>query len=296
MSGVSVVIPALNAAGSIAQTLTALRGQAGAPPFETIVVDNGSADETACIAEHFGVKVVHEPLRGPAAARNRGLAEAAGAIVLHLDADTVPTRRWVAELAQAFDDPRVIIAAGNTMCYPPKTAAERYAQAVGLYDARIASTREAFPFAPSLNLAVRANAARAAGGWNPKLLTGEDVDFSHRIIRLFGTSIHYCARAALYHHARADDMSLRRQARGYGAGAADLYRMYPDELTWDARKSLHVLGLVARRAAIAIGAQCGARFGKTERQRAEFLCYQAMWTRNFWLGFALRRWQVRGNA
>lgn len=296
MSTVSVVIPAFNAAATLGQTLTALRAQSGAPPFETIVVDNGSADETPALAARFGARVLFESTRGPAAARNRGLSAASRDIVLHLDADTVPSRRWVAEMTGAFADPSVVIAAGNTICYPPKTGAERYVQRVGLYDAQLASQRNPFPFAPSLNLAVRAEAARAAGGWNAALLTGEDVDFSHRILNAFDTRVHYCARAVLYHHARADDDALRRQARSYGAGVADLYRLYPREVAWDARKTLRVLAVVAGRSIVPPLALAGAAFGALDRSRAEFLKYQALWTRNFWLGFARRAWSAKGVA
>jgi glycosyltransferase involved in cell wall biosynthesis len=294
MSKLSVVIPALNAAATIRDTLNALRAQAGAPPFEIIVVDNGSVDDTPAIAEEFGVLLLREKTRGPAAARNCGLQTASGDIVLHLDADTVPSRRWVAELARAFDDPHVVIAAGNTMCYPPQTGAERFAQAMGLYDAERASSREPFPFAPSLNLAVRADAARRAGGWNTQLLTGEDVDFSYRMLRTFNTRIHYCERAVLYHHARADDDALRLQARSYGAGAADLYLLYPQEVKWDVRKTLHVVGLVAARTMLSFAARAGGTVGMVDSARMEFLAYQAMWTRNFWLGFAKRKLQTRG--
>ncbi len=296
MNDVSVIIPAFNAAATIRQTLTALRAQAGAPPFETIVVDNASTDETAVVARELGATVLYEALRGPAAARNCGLRAASGSIVLHLDADTVPSRRWVAEMARAFDDPHTVIAAGNTMCYPPKTGAERYVQAIGLYDAQLASQRKPFPFAPSLNVAVRADAACAVGGWNNSLLTGEDVDFSHRLLRAFDTDVRYCARAVLYHHARADDDALRRQARSYGAGVADLYRMYPQEVAWDARKTLRVLTVIAGRSVVSPMARAAAAVGALDRKRAEFLTYQSLWTRNFWLGFAQRAWSVKGGA
>lgn len=296
MSSVSVVIPALDAAATIRETLHALASQAGAPPFEVIVVDNGSRDDTVRISEEFGARVLHEALRGPAAARNRGLQAASGDVILHLDADTVPSRKWVAELVRAFDNPGVIIAAGNTMCYPPKTAAERYVQAIGLYDAQLACNRDPFPFAPSLNLAVRAGAARRAGGWNTDLRTGEDVDFSHRILRAFDTKIRYCSRAILYHHARADDEAFCRQARSYGEGVADLYRLYPREVAWNARKALHVAYILALRSAAPVFARIGMAIGATDPARAEFLAYQSLWSRHFWYGFAQRKLQTRGGA
>lgn len=296
MSRVSVVIPALNAQSSIGETLKALRTQQGLKDFELIVADNGSTDATPQIARTYGATVVREQTRGPAAARNAGLRAASGDIVAHLDADTVPSRRWLAELVQPFDDPATVLAAGRTICYPPKTAAERYVQQIGLYDASLAVKRTPFPFAPSLNLAVRRREAFAAGGWNERLITGEDVDFSHRVTKAFDTTVRYCERAVLYHHARADDEALVRQARSYGAGVADLYRMYPDEIAWNAHKAIHLAGVLATRAFYPAAARIGKRLRLIDDARGEFMHYHWLWTRNFWLGFARRRYAGGGHG
>jgi glycosyltransferase involved in cell wall biosynthesis len=236
MMPVSVVIPAYNAADTIAGTLRALQAQVDAPPFDVIVVDNASTDDTARVARDCGATVLQELVRGPAAARNCGLYHATGSIVAHLDADTVPSRRWLAEICAPFAFGEVLVA-GNTLCYPPQTAAERYAQSIGLYSAQRTIARQEFPFAPSLNMAVRRESALAIGGWNTQLKTCEDVDFSHRLLKRGAKRIYYCEKAVIYHRARCDLQSLRRQASGYGEGAAELYRLYPDEVRWDARKT-----------------------------------------------------------
>lgn len=284
---ISVVIPALNAAATIGETLKGLQSQTGAGDFEIIVADNGSSDDTAKIARECGAWVVHEPVRGPAAARNRGLHHARGEIIAHLDADTVPSRRWLSEICEPILA-GAVISAGHSICYPPRTPAERYAQAVGLNDAELAVSRTPFPFAPSLNLAVRRDAALAVGGWNVDLITGEDVDFSHRILQKYGGSIAYCKRAIIYHHARSDAAALRRQARSYGAGVADLYRLYPGEVEWNARKALHLTGVLLARAAAPAAASIGRAFGVVDAARAEFTAYHWLWTSNFWMGFAGR--------
>uniref|UniRef100_A0A7C2K0C5 Glycosyltransferase family 2 protein n=1 Tax=Schlesneria paludicola TaxID=360056 RepID=A0A7C2K0C5_9PLAN len=88
---VTVVIPALNEARSIALVLADL------PPVgRVIVVDNGSTDRTAIVATQFNAHVVDEPCRGYGAACLRGLAEIAvltqqgqpaPEIVVFIDAD-----------------------------------------------------------------------------------------------------------------------------------------------------------------------------------------------------------------
>jgi len=86
---VSVLIPAYNAAGTIAETLDSVRRQTY-PNIETIVVDDGSTDETAAVlARHRHVRVVTTTHRGLAAARNTALALARGEYLALLDADDI---------------------------------------------------------------------------------------------------------------------------------------------------------------------------------------------------------------
>lgn len=66
-------------------------------PFEVIVIDDGSEDETAMIASAYAFVTVirSEASEGPGAARNRGAAVARGAVLAFTDADCIPTSRWL---------------------------------------------------------------------------------------------------------------------------------------------------------------------------------------------------------
>lgn len=85
---VSVVIPAYNAAKTIGATIESVLAQT-LPATEIIVVDDGSSDDTATVAEGYGpaVKVVRKPNGGPASARNLGVRRAMGEWIALLDAD-----------------------------------------------------------------------------------------------------------------------------------------------------------------------------------------------------------------
>jgi glycosyltransferase involved in cell wall biosynthesis len=91
---ISVVIPCYNGARFIRETLESVRAQTR-PVLEVIVVDDGSTDDSAAIAESFGplVRVIRQPNQGESVARNRGIDEAKGDWIAFLDADDL----WLPE-------------------------------------------------------------------------------------------------------------------------------------------------------------------------------------------------------
>jgi glycosyltransferase involved in cell wall biosynthesis len=89
------VIPVLDDAELLECCLRALAGQT-VSPAEVIVVDNGSTDATAQVAQRFGARLLREPVRGIAAAASRGYDAARSEFIARIDADSVPGRTWVA--------------------------------------------------------------------------------------------------------------------------------------------------------------------------------------------------------
>ena len=105
MPRASIVIPTWNQAGLLAATLRSLRFQTFRD-FETIVVDNGSADGTAAMLERDFPEARVVPLpenRGFAAATNAGLRGAAGEILVCLNNDVECEPDWLAALVGALD-------------------------------------------------------------------------------------------------------------------------------------------------------------------------------------------------
>ena len=107
---ISVVIPARDAAGTIAEQLAALAGQEYVGDWEVIVADNGSTDQTRGIVEDWrarvpGLRVVDASARpGPSFARNRGAADATGDLLVFCDADDAVAPGWLAAVARAAVD------------------------------------------------------------------------------------------------------------------------------------------------------------------------------------------------
>jgi GT2 family glycosyltransferase len=105
---ISVVIPACNAEQHLTQSLAALAVNR-AIPFEVIVVDDGSKDNTRTVAESFHVKVMSTGSRmGPAFARNMGASAATGDVILFLDADVCVHTDTLARIRKSFEaDPEL---------------------------------------------------------------------------------------------------------------------------------------------------------------------------------------------
>jgi glycosyltransferase involved in cell wall biosynthesis len=106
---VSVVIPCLNEAESIARCVMAALGaiERAAIAGEVIVVDNGSTDASYELAESAGARVVHEPRRGYGSAYLAGFAAARGEYIVMADADLTydfqEIPRFLAELQDGAD-------------------------------------------------------------------------------------------------------------------------------------------------------------------------------------------------
>lgn len=95
---VSVVVPCYNGARFIDQLMATLADQTFRD-FETIIVDDGSGEETRTKLESLGsaARVIHQANQGPGAARNTGIAAARAEIVLALDCDDQLEPSYLAE-------------------------------------------------------------------------------------------------------------------------------------------------------------------------------------------------------
>jgi glycosyltransferase involved in cell wall biosynthesis len=109
---VSIVIPVYNEEDTLAACLEAIAVQT-VEPFEVIVVDNNSSDNTVAIAARYSfVKLLSEPRQGVVHARNRGFNAAKGEIIGRIDADTMLAPNWVAQVQRVFTDETIAAASG----------------------------------------------------------------------------------------------------------------------------------------------------------------------------------------
>lgn len=178
----TVIVPCHNAAKTLRRCLEAVRSQHRSPG-QVVVVDDASDDDTASIAEGSGCTVIRvAPNRGPAAARNRGAAEAAGEVLFFLDADIELRPDALARAAAVLDeDPDIGLVQGVYDAEPmiDDGPVERYKT---LFEhhwrTRAAGRGGATLFALT---AIRTEVFKAAGGFDEALRSGEDVDLGSRL-------------------------------------------------------------------------------------------------------------------
>ena len=105
---VTAVMPAYHAAAFVGEAVASLLQQT-VPPREVIVVDDGSPDDTAAVAERAGARVIRQANGGPAAARNTGIRAAATEWIALLDADDLARPTRLATQQQHFGDPAIAV-------------------------------------------------------------------------------------------------------------------------------------------------------------------------------------------
>jgi cellulose synthase/poly-beta-1,6-N-acetylglucosamine synthase-like glycosyltransferase len=154
---VTIVIPVYNEAAHLGACLEAIAVQA-VTPYEVIVVDNNSTDNTAAIARSYGfVTLLSEKRQGVVHARNRGFDAAAGDIIGRIDADTLLPPDWVAQLQGIFQDESVSAVSGAPHYYDFALAG--LADAIDLYlRLRLARRLKDTNFLWGANMAIRRSA------------------------------------------------------------------------------------------------------------------------------------------
>ena len=113
---ISVIVPAYNAASTLAAALESIFAQ-NHQPLEVLVIDDGSNDGEAIadiVARFSGVTCIRQENRGAAAARNRGLELARGEFIAFLDADDLwPTGKLAAQSERLLAEPSLDVVQGR---------------------------------------------------------------------------------------------------------------------------------------------------------------------------------------
>lgn len=230
LEDVTVVVPVRDDPAGLERLLAGLERS-----VPVIVSDDGSADAAAVAAtaaRHDATLVTRPGVggRGPAAARNAGLAEVTTGAVAFVDADATVTPEALAVLAGHLADPAVAAAAPRVRSRIDEPGLLAFYESVhspldlGPEPSPVGPDRRV-RYVPAAVLMVRTAAARAVGGFDAALTWGEDVDFIWRLAAA-GHVVRYDPAAVAWHRPRPNWAAWFEQRRRYGASAPELARRH----------------------------------------------------------------------
>jgi len=223
---VSVIIPTYNGGSTLGEQLAALQAQRYTGPWELIVVDNRSTDNTAEVVARYSAALPQLRLvaalerQGRAYAVNVGVRAAHGALLLFCDSDDVAAPGWLTAMAEALRQHAFVAGAMDLeRLNPPNTLRP---------DPRSGTRHKALgflPYAVGANMGLTRAAFEAVGGCEERSAKCEDVDLSWRL-QLAGYQLADAPEAVIAYRARADLGGAFRQIAAYAAAHVWLYRRF----------------------------------------------------------------------
>jgi len=203
---VSVIIPSYQCAAYLGRALASVAAQTQAP-LETIVVDDGSTDDTEAVARGAGagVRYLRQDHAGLSTARNRGVTEARGRFLAFLDADDV----WLPsklerQMARLREEPGLDGTFGHVEEFHSEDLTPEQRRGV-----RIRPGRHPGPLAATL--LIRREAFQRVGAFRPAFRVGEFVDWYLRA-REAGLVFEMLPDVVLRRRVHTDNMGRRHAA------------------------------------------------------------------------------------
>lgn len=218
----SVIVPVRDGMPWLDEQLAALAAQRCPVPWEVVVVDNGSTDDSRACARRWAsdlpqLQVVEAPAApGAAGARNVGAAAARGSLLLFCDCDDVVQEGWAAACVAALG--RADVVAGSF----------DFGSLNGGPGGPVPVATRQLNFLPAglgANLAVRRGAFEAVGGFSEDLAVGEDIDLSWRL-QLRGYRFAVASDAVVAKRERDGAAATFRGALAYGRSGTVLFRRF----------------------------------------------------------------------
>lgn len=246
---VSLVIPSHNRCASLQMVLESLEKQTIPPEqFEVLVICDGCTDDTITmcrsVAASYTLRIIEQtPNQGPAAARNRGVKEAAAPIILFIDDDVVPEPTLIAEHMRLHADDEQAVVIGPLLA----PAGFRLNPWTGWEEAmlgkqyRAMSAHEWDPTPRQFytgNASVRREHILKAGGFDPTFRRAEDIELAFRFSEL-GLRFYFNPAAKGWHHAQRSLHAWLNISTAYGWADVAMYRSGRQTMLHSMAKEFH---------------------------------------------------------
>lgn len=241
---VTVIIPVRNGIEVLPDCLSALRRQTyPSNLLDVIVIDDDSTDTTPTLVQAEAdawaqspaaprLKLIRKPWGGAGAARNYGVREATGEVVLFTDADCEPTPQWVEEMMKPLADPDVNAVAGGYLTKQASPVA-RLAQAEFEYRYRFVARYKYIDIAFTHSCAVRRLAFLDSQGFDERIPNNaDDLELSYRLAAR-GHRIVFAPKGLVYHQHPATWGEYIRKKVGRGYWRTLVFKRYPEKLVRD---------------------------------------------------------------
>ena len=214
----SVIIPAHNVAGTLAEQLDALLDQVWDGAWEIVVVDNRSTDGTAAVVEQYAAKdprvrmVAATERAGLCYSRATGIEHAASEHIAICDGDDIVGPRWVAAMGDALREHRVVTGPVETDRLNPTWLLE--ARGPLTMDG-LRTWHDLFPVVGGGNLGIHKDVFAKVGLFDERFTGSEDHEFSLRLWQ-HGEAIFFEPNALLHYRYRESARALWKQGNTYG--------------------------------------------------------------------------------
>lgn len=229
----SIIIPVYNAEKSISRVLEALLKQNGIRDAEIIAVDDGSSDNSPVIIEKYPVRYIRKNNSGPAAARNLGVNNSGGEIILFIDSDCIPQPGWLKAMTAPFENPEINGVKGRYITRQNSLTA-RFVQLEFEERYRMLEKQQYIDFVDSYSAAFRKEAFLNAGGFDesfPKA-DNEDVDLSYKLAAA-GCKMVYRPEAVVEHTHPANLKKYLKVKFSRGFWRMAVYKAHPGKAVKD---------------------------------------------------------------
>jgi glycosyltransferase involved in cell wall biosynthesis len=213
---VSVIVCSYNGGKTLAACLDSL-SKLNYPNYEVILVDDGSTDNTADIAQQFPhVRYLYQSNHGLSDARNTGAAAAKGEVFAYTDSDCMADVDWLYYLVGTLVSGDFAGVGGPNVTPPAKNWIQACVAAAPGGPSHVLVTDTVAEHIPGCNMAFYRWAFENVGGFdNEYHKAGDDVDFCWRLQQA-GSVIGFSPTAIVWHHRRFTLRAFLKQQEGYG--------------------------------------------------------------------------------